>query len=557
MSIDRRDLLKGAAIFGGAAALSGLAACTNNTPAQTTPPAGGGDDKKASAWDEEYDFVIVGAGGAGLIAAIQIAQDDPNATIALLEKMATHGGSSILSGGNIGAMGTDNLKAFAEESGNDIYKDDTFEMYWEDKLKAGCWYGHPEIAKLFTFNSLDNFNWQQSLGIKWNGSRPYESPVQEPSDWRKSAIMQSSQYLTVYNDEGMSSMINRKIRYNIGSRYKEASGGGANVACWLDHVEANPNAEIILNSPVETIIRESQFSGDVQGVKLKDGTTYRAKRAVILTAGGFHANPDMIHLHDPRIDPSTQSSGGQGATGDMLIAAQLIGAQTVNMHCIQIDFGGSVKEPSMSGNNNSNPFGGAAFYIDVNKDGKRFWTEKSSDEQYMDAELMTLHVNKMKSWFRLGDSGSVASNRTEENLATFKSTYGFVCNTIEELATAIGCNAATLKETIDAYNDIVDAKVDTQFGKPAGYLRHKIETPPFYVFEATYYCRTTPGGLRIDTNSQVVDLFGQPIPRLFAAGEVTGNVHGRFRNNGGDSMCDVTCFGRLSAQSAVKLASVE
>ena len=554
MSIDRRDLLKGAALIGGAAALSGLAACT---PAQNNAnPSEGGNTVTGSdvkSWDEEYDIVIVGGGGAGLIAAVQAAQDDPDVKIAILEKMPTHGGSSILSGGNIGAMGTDNLIAFAEETGDDIYRDDTFDMYWEDKLTAGCYYGHPEIAKLFTFNSLDNFNWQESLGSTWSGSRPYETPVAMPSDWTKSAVMQASQYLMTYNDEGKSTMINRKIRYNIGSKYKDLSGGGANVQCWLDHVQSHENTDLILDSPVETIIRESQFSGDVLGVALKDGTTYRAKRGVILASGGFAGNPEMVHLHDPRVDLSIQTSGGVGNTGDMLVAAQLVGGQTVNMHCIQIDFGGSVKEPSMSGNNNSNPFSGASAYIDVTKEGKRFWTEKPNDEQYMDAELMTLHVNKMKTWFRLGDSGSVAENRTPENLATFESTYGSVCDTIEELASAIGCDAATLKETIDSYNAMVDAKKDTQFGKAVGHLTHKIETPPFYVFEATYYCRTTPGGLRIDTNSQVVDVFGQPIPRLFAAGEVTGNVHGRFRNNGGDSMCDITCFGRLSAQSVVKL----
>ncbi|MDR2957786.1 MAG: FAD-binding protein [Coriobacteriales bacterium] len=555
MGIDRRDFLKGAAILGGATALSGLAACTPDPqPEQSEPGEISTVDPSTLKWDEEYDLVIVGGGGAGMIAAIQAAQDDPKATIVILEKMSKEGGSTIISGGNIGAMGTDNLKAFAESSGNDVYKNDTFEMYWEDKLAAGCYFGHPEIAKLFTFNSLDNFNWNESLGIKWNGSRAYESPVEMPSDWTASAVMQASQYLMTYNAKGESTMINRKIRYNIGSRYGELSGGAADFQCWLDNMKANPNASLVCDAPVDSIVREKPFSGDVLGVVLKNGKTIKAKRAVILAAGGFHANPAMVHLHDPRVDPSVESSGGRGCTGDMIIAAQMVGAQTVNMQCIQIDFGGSVKEPSMSGNSNSNPFSGAGFYIDVDRGGKRFWTEKPSDEQYMDAELMTLHGKGMKTWFRLGDSGSVASNRTPENLASFAANYGSVCNTIAELATAIGCNATTLQETIDRYNSFIDTKKDTEFGKPTSLLNHKIETPPFYVFEATYYCRTTPGGLQIDTNSQVVDLFGQPIPRLFAAGEVTGNVHGRFRNNGGDSMCDITCFGRLSGQNAVKLA---
>ena len=546
-SINRRDLLKGAAAMGGVAALTGLAGC------QPAASNSGGSSTAQEKWDAEYDIVIVGAGGAGLIAAIQISQDDPDATIGIFEKMSSHGGTSILSGGNIGAMGTANLLAFADETGQDIYKDDTFQMYWEDKLKAGCYYSHPEIAKLFTYNSLDNFNWQESLGIKWKGSRPYESPVEMPSDWSKSALMQASQYLMTFDDEGRSTMINRKIRYNIGSTYKDLNSGAANVACWFDHVEANPNAEIIFDSPVDTIIREQAHSGDVQGVTITGGKRIRAKRAVILASGGFGGNPEMVHLHDPRVDLSVETSGGRGNTGDMLIAGQLIGAQTVNMHCIQLDFGGSVKEPSMRGNNNSNPFSGPDGYIDLDFSGKRFWTEKEPDEQYMDAEIMTLHVANMKSWWRFGDSNSVAKSRTEDNLRTFKEKYGHVCDTLEEVASVIGCDVNTLRETIDRYNSFIDTKKDTEFGKPVGCLGHKLETAPFYLFEATYYCRTTPGGLMINTDSQVVDLFGKPIPRLFAAGEVTGNVHGRFRNNGGDSMCDITCFGRISAQNAVKL----
>jgi succinate dehydrogenase/fumarate reductase flavoprotein subunit len=346
-------------------------------------------------------------------------------------------------------------------------------------------------------------------------------------------------------------MINQKIRYNIGSKYKDMSGGGGNFQCLLDTAETYANITIICDAPVKTIVREGQITGEVQGITLEDGKNIRAKRAVILTSGGFGANGTMLNMFDPRIDPGTKTSGGIGNTGDMIVAASLIGAQSLNMHCIQIDFGSSVKEPSISGNNNSNPFSGPAGYIDVGADGKRFWTEKPADEQYMDAELMTLHSRGYTSWWRLGDSGSIAENRTQENLDTFEAQYGSVCDSIEELAGVIGCDAATLQETIDRYNGFVDSKVDAEFGKSVSLLAHKIETPPFYAFEAAYSCRTTPGGLRIDTNAQIMDVLGSPIPRLYGAGEVTGNVHGRFRNNGGDSWCDITCFGRIAAENAL------
>jgi len=551
MELDRRNFLKGAAVVGGTAVVAGLTGCTpaggsttSSTTASTTVP---------QSWDEEHDIVIVGAGGAGLIAALAATEADSSADIVILEKMATPGGTTIVSGGNIGAMGTDNIKAFAAQSNDPAYQDDTFEMYWQDKLAAGCYLSDPDIARLFAYNSLDNFNWLEGLGIKWTSSRPYENPVEIPSDFSKAALVQASDYLMTYDENGQSTLVNRKVRYNTVSDYKGATGGSANFQCLMDNVATKDNIQIVTNAPVTSIIREEPNSGDVLGVTATvsgTATAIRAKRAVIITAGGYGANGTMLNMYDPRIDPSVQTSGGPGNTGDVMISAQLIGAQTVNMQCIQIDFGGSVKEPSTGGSSDSNPFGGAGDFIDVGKDGKRFWTEKPEDEQFMDAELMTLHKLGYKSWWRLGDSQSVASSRTQDNLNNFAKTYGSVCQSVPELATAIGCDAGTLQQTLDAYNGFVAAKMDTELGKSKTYLTHPINTPPYYVFEATYYCRTTPGGLRINTDAKVLDLYGKPIPRLYAAGEATGNTHGRFRNNGGDSWCDITCFGRISGKNA-------
>ncbi|WP_165249565.1 FAD-dependent oxidoreductase [Adlercreutzia sp. ZJ141] len=554
MELNRRSFLKSAAVVGGAAALTGLTACAPSGSSGNTATDAG---QATAGWDEEHDIVIVGGGGAGVIAAIAASETDPNVDIVIYEKMSMTGGSTVVSGGNIGAMGTDNLKEFAEETGMDIYRDDTFEMYYEDKLAAGCYLSDPDLAHAFCYNSLDNFNWLEGLGIKWKGSRFYENAVDEPSDFSKASIHQACQYLMTYDDEGKSTMVNRKFRYNIGSTYKDKSGGGANFQCLLDTLETHPNATLVTEAPVKDIVREGQITGEVQGVVLEDGTRIRAKKAVILAAGGFAGNGEMIHMYDPRIDASVQTSGGIGNTGDMLIAAQLIGGQTINMNCIQIDFGYTAAEPSLINTANSNPFGNAGDYIEVGPDGKRFWTERRAHEQFMDAENMCLHRLGYKTWWRIGDSQSIGEKITQENLDAFAERYGTVCNTLEEVATVIGCDAATLKTTIDNYNSYVDSKVDTEFGKSAAYLTHHLDTPPFYVTEVTYYCRTTPGGLRINVDTQVLDVLGEPIPRLYAAGEVVGNVHGRFRQNGGDSWTDITCFGRIAGTQAAGLDSVE
>ena len=337
----------------------------------------------------------------------------PNVDVVIYEKLDIPGGSTILSGGNIGAMGTDNLLAFAEETGMDIYKDDTFEMYYEDKLAAGCYYSDPELARVFCYDPLDNFNWLRSLGITWNGSRFYENAVDMPSDFSKAAIHQACQYLMAYDDEGKSTMVNRKFRYNIGSTYGDLKGGPANFQCLLDTLSTHPNASLVTGAPVKSIIRSGQISGEVQGVVLENGKRVRAKKAVILTAGGFAGNGKMLDMYDPRIDPSTLTSGGTGNTGEMLVAAELVGGQTVNMQCIQIDFGYTAKEPTLINTANSNPFGGAGDYIEVGPDGKRFWAERRNHEQFMDAELMCTHRLGYKNWWEIGDSQSISEKTTE------------------------------------------------------------------------------------------------------------------------------------------------
>lgn len=98
--------------------------------------------------------------------------------------------------------------------------------------------------------------------------------------------------------------------------------------------------------------------------------------------------------------------------------------------------------------------------------------------------------------------------------------------------------------------------VDTDYGKASHWLTQRIETAPFYAFETCYTCRSTPGGLRVATDCAVLDLNGEKIPHLYAAGEVTGNLHGRYRNTGGDSWTDLVCFGRIAGESAAKEAPV-
>lgn len=313
------------------------------------------------------------------------------------------------------------------------------------------------------------------------------------------------------------------------------------------------------------IIRESPHGGDVLGVSVTRGNAgdevlIRARRGVVLTCGGFAGNGEMMHLHNGKIAATTLPSGSTNNTGDGLVAAQYIGAQTVNMGSIQVDVGMTTTTPSalLSKNKSDNLLASPQIYIEIGPDGNRMWSEMLNNCQYYEAKLTRLAaLGGLTSWWKLGDAKSVAAREaTEEDMAEFAEKIGHVCDTIDEAAQIIGCDAATLKATVDRYNGFVDAGVDSDYGNSAEYLMMKIDTPPFCLYEVTYCTRTTPGGLRINEKSQVIDIEGAPMPRLYAAGEVTGSVHGKYRNNGGDSWTDIVCFGRIAGDEVVSLDPV-
>lgn len=542
--IDRRSFVKGAGAAAGAAALAAAA--------------GTAQADEAEGWDEEYDIVIVGAGGAGYIAAIEAAATDPDATIHIIEKMDIVGGSSVMSGGNIGAIFTDVQEEAAKD--NPFFADDSLDLYFEDKMATGDFQSDPDLVRLYVDNAHDNYEWLKSFGISWTRMGIYEQPAYLPSDPSVASVQGASVYLQTYDEDGCFAGLNHKGRWVCGPVYGDFHNGPAVMAALEDQVANNcPNVDVACGVALKSIVREGVVEGNVTGVVVDEAGAekrIKADRAVILACGGFAANPEMLHMYNGKIDLSVKPSGGTGNTGDGLVAAGFIGAQTVNMGSIQIDHGYNVNASGLFSTKASNPFGNPSTYINLDAEGKRFWGEMAGAAQYSDAKLSRLNTLHMVNYWTLGDATSVATGgATEDDLKSFEQ-IGYVADSVEEMAEKLGCDAATLQATLDAYNSFVDAGVDTDFGKAAFYLTQRIETAPFYAFETCYTCRSTPGGLRISTSCEVLDLNGEPIPHLYAAGEVTGNVHGHYRNTGGDSWTDLACFGRIAGASAAKVEPV-
>jgi urocanate reductase len=412
-------------------------------------------------------------------------------------------------------------------------------------------------VRIFVDSALDGYEWLKGLGVTWDKMGVYEAPAYLPSDPSVASLQGSSRYLQVYDEDGCYKGVNHKGRWIRGAAYKDEKKGAAIMAALEDCVaDTCPNVEVVTGVAMKSIVREGIVTGDVTGIVVDEGGVekrVRAKRAVILTCGGYAANPDLVHLSNMKVDLSVKPSGGTGNTGDGLIAAGFIGAQTVNMSSVQITHGCNANSNNLSTATSmpANPFNGPATFINLDASGKRFWGEMEGSAQYADAKLTVLSSRHMVNYWTVGDAASVAAaGATDDDLAKFTDGLGHVCNSVEELAGVIGCDAATLQETLDTYNGFVDAGIDTDFGKATHYLTQHIEQPPFYAFETCYCCRSTPGGLRVNADASVLDLNGEPIPRLYAAGEVTGSVHGYYRNTGGDSWTECVCFGRIAGANA-------
>jgi succinate dehydrogenase/fumarate reductase flavoprotein subunit len=254
----------------------------------------------------------------------------------------------------------------------------------------------------------------------------------------------------------------------------------------------------------------------------------------------------MCVKHDQRIDPKVRSTGSKGVTGNLLIAAQDIGADTVNMDFIQIRM-----DQSAVAYHHKVLAEKDGTYIDVDFHGNRFWKEMSDIVAYRNARLTLVHTKNLLKWYAISDSeGIKANNKNEREIKKhLKLKTAFRADTLEGLAQIINVPSKHLIETIDRYNAFVAKGKDEDFGQHSSYLKWKIAVPPFFAMPKTYYIQHTLGGVCINEKAQVVDRNGKIIPKLYAAGEFVGGIHGIERDSGG-GITECIVFGRIAGKYA-------
>lgn len=471
------------------------------------------------SWDEEVDVVVIGTGFAGLAAAYEAKK--AGASVALLEKMRTPGGNSIINGGVYSAAGS------PQQAAEGI--DDSPEVLYQDMLKAGLHLNHPELARLAAEKSVETWQWTvDEIGAEW---------VSELRHMGGHAVPRA---------------------------YKTKMGTGAGVVVpllgKLEEMGVEPRTRTLLKN----IIRDED--GRVKGVLVHDkfrhpdmdsGTpmTIKARKAVVLATGGFGNDLDFRSLQDPRLEASVDTTNHPGATSEALREGMNVGCTLVQPSWIQLGPWTSADEKG---------FGRAPYFVQsvtaayglwVNwETGRRFVNEMADRKTRADAIIA--EGNKVIAFCDAGGY-EVAERRLGDQLLEGLKSSGVVMEfpTLEAMAAEFGTPMGALQATIDRFNASVDAGEDAEMGRYMQKDQFKIGTGPFYAVRLLPKVHHTMGGLAINTQSEALDVTSmEPIPGLYVAGEAAGGVHGASRL-GSCAFLDCLVYGRIAGQNAAAMES--
>lgn len=443
--------------------------------------------------NDSADIVVIGAGGAGLAAAVQATES--GAKVIVLEKMPMVGGNTLRATGGLNACETEAQKEAEIE--------DSVDLFVQDTIKGGHEKNDSDLVRAMAENSADAVKWMGELGAD----------------------------LSEVGRAGGASV----------PRIHRPKGGGAVgpvVVSALKETAEKNNLDIRLENTAKEILTDDE--GNVRGVKAtdKDGKEYTIEaKAVIIATGGFGANHEMVEKYKPEL-AGFATTNHSGATGDGIVMAEKIGAdftdlEEIQIHPTVIPEKGTLITEGVRGD-------GA---ILVNREGKRFINELETRDVVSQAVLK----QEGKTAFL------IFNDKVRSTLKAVESYFneGLVIEgeTIEELAKNIEVDGDSLKSTIDTYNGYVAAKEDKDFNRPDPEV--SLDEGKYYAIEITPAIHHTMGGIKINPKAEVISKDGQPIKGLYAAGEVTGGVHGGNRL-GGNAVADIVVFGRIAGKNAAE-----
>ena len=503
-------------------------------------------EKTGSAEDStvEADVVVVGAGGAGMTAAITAAAEGKS--VVILESQSMVGGNSVRATGGMNAGKTvyQDENEFGESAGVEKTLKTAAEKYADNetitalaKTVSEQWAEYQKNPTGY-FDSVELMELDTMIGGKGiNDPALVETLCSNSAD----AIDWLDEHgITLHSVSSFGGASVKRIHRPVDAEGKTVSVGSYMIPLLEENCE-KAGVQILLNTTANEILTDA--SGAAVGIKATGSTgetvTVNAK-AVVLTTGGFGANLDMVVEYKPELK-GFMTTNAAGAQGQGIEMATAIGAGTVDMDQIQI-------HPTVEANTaaliTEGLRGDGAVLI--NAEGKRFIDEVGTRDVVSAAEIAQ---TGSYSWLVVDQAMVDASSVIQGYI---KKGYTVTGETYEELGKAMGVDEAAFAETMKTWNGYVEAKNDPDFGRTS--FANKLDTAPYYAIKVTAGVHHTMGGLTINTNTEVLKADGTVIPGLFAAGEVTGGVHGANRL-GGNAVADFTVFGRIAGKAASDYAA--
>lgn len=487
----------------------------------------------------DTDIVIVGGGGAGMTAAIEAA--NAGKKIVILESQGMAGGNSIRSTGgmNAGKTPEQDKNNFDEAAGvektlktaEEKYADnatitalaatvceqwaayqaapsgyfDSVELFELDTMIGGKGINNPELVHALASNSADAIQWLESIG----------APLPSVSSFGGASV--------------------KRIHRPVNAEGKTVSVG----TFMLPILEENAKklgADLRLETRAKKLLVDE--SGKIVGVEAEGPTGEKASvnaKAVILASGGFGANLEMVTKYRPELE-GFMTTNAKGALGDGILMGEEVGAATVDLEQIQIH---PTVEMNTAALITEGLRGDGA--ILVNSNGQRFTDEVGTRDAVSAAEIKQpgsfayLIVDQA-----MVDASNVIQGYIKKGYTTQGESYA-------TLAEALQIDPTAFETTMNEWNAAVEAKTDSQFGRTS--FASPLNTAPYYAIKVTPGVHHTMGGLKINSEAEVLTADGNKIPGLFAAGEVTGGVHGANRL-GGNAVADFVVFGRIAGKQA-------
>ena len=450
---------------------------------------------------EQVGVVVLGGGLAG--AAAMLAAAEEGQYVVLLEKLPVLGGSTIRSAGLSAFVDTDEQREQGIE--------DSEELLRQDLLTVGLHHNDPELVDTYVSHQAGTYRWLKAHGVEYghiHAASGQSVPRSHPSD------------------------TTAMLRHLF-----DAAG--------------RLGARIITDAPVERLVHED---GRVRGVVVeRDGQRHTIRcDAVVIATGGFARDRELLDLVAPQMTHALLA-GGPGNSGDGMVMAQALGAGVRDLPWIKGTYGIYFEpHPDEDGTGILAVYKGAIM-VDVH--GHRFVDESRPYKELGDASL----AQEGGQTWQVFDARVMASSSDEVPIYDFANRLSAgmleVADSIADLAARLGTDPGALEESVRDYNERIAAGERDAFGREhlVGAVGHRlpIDEPPFYAQRSGTVVLATYCGLTIDPRMRVLDVFGDPIERLYAAGEVVGGLHGAGYMTG-TSIGKSAIFGRLAGRHAAQ-----